>query len=80
MNIEYRLVLERTLGSAELRPNFLPMLSQFGFPPKNVRTKFCSTIFCRFLPQMGQKLDSFLMEINNLFHPSLRLNNHTCEM
>ena len=30
----YKLVIDRTLGSAELRPNFLPMLSQFGFPQR----------------------------------------------
>ena len=46
----FRIVVDRTLGLPKLRPNFLPMYSQFGFPQRmSELSKFCSTFFNQFL-------------------------------
>ena len=49
----FQLEVDRILVSAQLRPKFLLMLRQFGFPQRmSELRKFGSTIFCQFLPQM----------------------------
>ena len=61
------LVVDRTLSLAELRLNFLPMLSQFGFPQRmSELSKFGSTIFCHFFANFCHQW-STIIEVSLLF-------------
>ena len=52
-NYSQVVVIDRTLGSAELRLNFLAMPSQFGFWQRTAELcKFCITHFCNFLKKI----------------------------